>query len=458
MTNPQLTGEAMNSDDIAQMLMNLTPTTKAVITGLSKQLVEVITEINKSGCSREAIVPPPAYIFEALRLCPLETARVVVCGQDPYPNPGEAHGLAFSCKKGIPASLGKIYENLQIHCSPISDSLDGEVQVIEPSTGDLTHWAQQDVLLLNIALTTETGKSGAHMFWSKFTNELIKQLPNRIFILLGAKAQSLAPYIPKSCKILTAGHPSPLNPSNRTDNPLNFKYATVFADANMYLRQIGQREIRWLSCDEETVDPQITPVLTPVLTPIPPPAVTSTQSFTYYMYTDGGAIGNGKDTCQASWGYALCLNDKSDLKILNKDSGRVTPVNGIAQSNNRAELTAFQRGIMWFADSGLDATGGQLIIMSDSKYSLNCVGSWYQGWKQDPKKMARMKNIDLISDIYNRANALKSKVIYKHVAAHQDEPPRQSQTWLSWNMNDLVDDMCNVALGRQSHRRSKNDS
>ena len=132
------------------------------------------------------VFPEEKNVFNALKLTPFESVKVVILGQDPYHGFGQAHGLSFSVQKGIPLppSLKNIYKELQ-------EDIGGEL----PTEGDLTHWAKQGVLLLNTVLTVEEGNANSHkgMGWERLTNRLIESLNELkqpvIFILWGKPAQ-----------------------------------------------------------------------------------------------------------------------------------------------------------------------------------------------------------------------------------------------------------------------------
>src|SRR4051812_49882268 len=132
------------------------------------------------------VLPPAPAIFSALRLTPLETVRVVILGQDPYPTPGDAHGLAFSYvgRRRLPPSLKTILAEM-------ADDLGYPA----PTSGDLSHWARQGVLLLNTALTVEAGAAGTHLRlgWSVLADEAVAacsaQRPAGAFLFLGGAAR-----------------------------------------------------------------------------------------------------------------------------------------------------------------------------------------------------------------------------------------------------------------------------
>lgn len=185
------------------------------------------------------VYPPREQVFAALELTPPEQVRVVILGQDPYHEPGQAHGLAFSVPEGVrvPPSLVNIYKERQNDLG------------IPPSTdGDLTRWARQGVLLLNTVLTVERGRANSHrdLGWQGFTDHLVEQLallPQPMaFLLWGAQAQrkaTVAAASPYPRLILQAPHPSPLSAYR------GFFGSRPFSQINAFLREYGEKEILW---------------------------------------------------------------------------------------------------------------------------------------------------------------------------------------------------------------------
>jgi uracil-DNA glycosylase len=126
-------------------------------------------ELNKilSTIEGTSFTPPITNIFEFAKLTPLDKIKVVIVGQDPYPRAGDAHGLAFSCLTGIPASLKNIYKCL------LANKLITDI----PTDGNLEYWAKQGVLLINMSLTTLVGKPNSHMqLWINYTKNLLSTL------------------------------------------------------------------------------------------------------------------------------------------------------------------------------------------------------------------------------------------------------------------------------------------
>ena len=185
------------------------------------------------------VYPPREALFAAFRMTPPEAVRVVILGQDPYHEPGQANGLAFSVADGVrlPPSLRNIYQELEsdLGISPAKD-------------GDLSAWARQGVLLLNTVLTVESGKANSHKSfgWQRFTDAVLTAcagLPQPVaFVLWGGQAQKKAPLLEGSAAprlILQSAHPSPLS-SYR-----GFFGSRPFSQINAFLRENGEAEIDW---------------------------------------------------------------------------------------------------------------------------------------------------------------------------------------------------------------------
>ena len=186
---------------------------------------------------QKVIYPPEHEVYKALKLTSPEQVKVIILGQDPYINPGEAHGLAFSVGQGIkvPPSLRNIYKELN-----------ADLEINIPKIGCLESWANQGVLLLNAVLTVEAGKSNSHAKkgWEKFTDSIIKYLGQKekpiVFILWGKNAQSKEQFINNPAHlILKAPHPSPLSAST------GFFGCKHFSQTNKFLSENGLDIIDW---------------------------------------------------------------------------------------------------------------------------------------------------------------------------------------------------------------------
>lgn len=186
--------------------------------------------------STKTIYPEMANIFNALNAVKYEDVKVVIIGQDPYHEPNQAHGLAFSVQDGveIPPSLVNIYKEIE-------DDLGIKCQ----NTGNLIRWAKQGVLLLNTCLTVRRAQANSHRGkgWEIFTNEVIKLLSKRqepmVFILWGSNAQAFAPEIASHHLILKAPHPSPLSAYR------GFFGCKHFSKTNDFLISHNQTPIDW---------------------------------------------------------------------------------------------------------------------------------------------------------------------------------------------------------------------
>jgi uracil-DNA glycosylase len=183
------------------------------------------------------IYPPGKLIFNALDSTPFDRVKVVILGQDPYHGPGQAHGLCFSVREGVevPPSLRNIYREM-------ADDLGCE----RPASGNLQHWAEQGVLLLNAVLTVERGRAGAHQGkgWERFTDRVVSELNEHredlVFMLWGSYAMKKGSVIDRSRHlVLTAPHPSPLSAHR------GFFGCRHFSKANAWLTQHGEQPIRW---------------------------------------------------------------------------------------------------------------------------------------------------------------------------------------------------------------------
>ncbi|MBO0867934.1 MAG: uracil-DNA glycosylase [Micromonosporaceae bacterium] len=182
------------------------------------------------------VYPPLADLFAAFRLCQPEAARVLILGQDPYHKEGQAHGLSFSVRQGVPVppSLRNVFKELH-----------DDLGVPVPAQGDLTGWAEQGVLLLNAVLTVRAGKPGSHanQGWEEFTDAVIRALDAKqsrvVFVLWGGYARKKVGLVTAPQHVvLEAGHPSPMNPRG-------FLGSRPFGAINKALADAGLAEVRW---------------------------------------------------------------------------------------------------------------------------------------------------------------------------------------------------------------------
>lgn len=188
--------------------------------------------------ARNNFTPPFHQLFRALELTPLKKVKVLILGQDPYPTKGHAHGLAFSTEDFVqpfPRSLRNIFVELQRSIADYS----------VPLTGNLSHWAEQGVLLLNTSLSTEIGEANAHkgIGWESFTRAIIESLGEKkkdlVGLFWGQPAQKYATSWEGQHCVLKSSHPSPLSVRK------GFAGCDHFNRANQHLISIGKNPIIW---------------------------------------------------------------------------------------------------------------------------------------------------------------------------------------------------------------------
>ena len=197
-----------------------------------------LVEFVRSEYRQYTCYPPGKQIFSAFSHTPFKDVKVVIIGQDPYHGPGQAHGLCFSVPEKIPhpPSLVNIFKE-------ISEDLGKEV----PQSGNLEHWANQGVLLLNATLTVRSHQAGSHQNkgWEEFTDAVIQKISEEregvVFLLWGGYAKKKGAKIDRNKHyVLTSGHPSPLS-ANRG---LWFGNKH-FSKTNRFLKEMGKKEIDW---------------------------------------------------------------------------------------------------------------------------------------------------------------------------------------------------------------------
>lgn len=204
----------------------------------SKPYFSALTQFVHEEYSQYQCFPPGKLIFNAFNLCPFDKVKVVIIGQDPYHDVGQAHGLSFSVNDGVPfpPSLQNIFKEIE-----------SDLGTPVPASGNLTRWAEQGVLLLNATLTVRAHQAGSHQRrgWEEFTDAAIRALSreraNLVFILWGGYARSKVSLIDTSKHlVLQSVHPSPLS-ANRGGWFGNHH----FSRANTYLSEHGVAPIVW---------------------------------------------------------------------------------------------------------------------------------------------------------------------------------------------------------------------
>ena len=200
--------------------------------------VELATFLADERASHQ-VFPPAAEVFRALELTPPDKVRVVILGQDPYHDDGQAHGLAFSVRMGVkpPPSLVNMFKELET-----------DLAIPRPRTGCLEPWARQGMLLLNAVLTVRAHAAGSHQKqgWETFTDAIIRAVAERrepaIFVLWGAHAQKKAKLIAAGSHrhvIIQSAHPSPLSARN------GFFGSRPFSRIDAALAEMGHPAIDW---------------------------------------------------------------------------------------------------------------------------------------------------------------------------------------------------------------------
>ena len=221
------------------MDVNIEPSWKKVLEGeFSKEYFQELTAFVKKEYQEATVYPPPKFIFHAFELTPFDQVKVVILGQDPYHEPGQANGLCFAVNKGIrlPPSLQNIYKEIEDDTGKKPVSL----------TGDLENWAKQGVLLLNATLTVRAHQAGSHqnVGWEQFTDAVIRvlseQKENLVFILWGAYAKKKGAVINRSQHlVIESAHPSPFSAYN------GFFGSKPFTHCDLYLLEHGETPIIW---------------------------------------------------------------------------------------------------------------------------------------------------------------------------------------------------------------------
>lgn len=220
------------------MEVNIAPSWRKVLEDeIDKSYFKNLMSFVAQEYQTKTIYPPAANIFSAFDYTSFEKVKVVIVGQDPYHGPHQANGLSFSVNQGVPfpPSLQNIFKELK-----------EDIGVAIPSSGDLSAWAKQGVLLLNATLTVQDGKAGSHQKkgWEQFTDALIQQLAekreNLVFILWGSYAQKKGANINRDKHfVIESAHPSPLSVYR------GFWGSKPFSKTNQFLTSQKIDPIQW---------------------------------------------------------------------------------------------------------------------------------------------------------------------------------------------------------------------
>ena len=377
-------------------------------------LVDILDKIKNTR-----FTPPANNIFEFAKLTKLSDIKVVIIGQDPYPRAGDAHGLAFSCLTGVPASLKNIYKCL--HKSKLIDEI--------PVDGNLEYWAAQGVLLINRSLTTLIGRPNAHSeLWEEYTKNLVSVLSNRkplIFMLWGNNARELSDYIAEKSIVYEWAHPSPLAQSKQP-----FVNCPHFLDANKLLIKLGSEPINWTTSEPKN---EIELAF-------------GGDSKTQVVFTDGSCFPNNSSP-EARGGYAasFALGTMKDTIIYgNLDT------KAVYATNQRAEGVAMLK-VFEHLINNIDEFE-TCIVVSDSEFWIKMFEQYMPSWART-NKFDEKKNPDLTKamwDIYKKLTVEHDKTIqFRHMKSHGKDrwqnKPVGSYEYFCFVNNQYVDELAGFA-------------
>lgn len=210
---------------------------KVLSSEFDKPYFEKLIQFVRTEYQSNTTYPPGSLIFNAFDRCHFDALKVVIVGQDPYHGPGQANGLCFSVADGVkhPPSLVNIFKERE-----------ADLGIAYPQSGDLGHWADQGVLLLNATLTVRAREAGSHQGkgWEEFTDAVIREISGRkegvVFILWGAYAQKKGEVIDTSKHhVIKSAHPSPFSVHR------GFFGSQPFSKTNEYLDSKGLDSIQW---------------------------------------------------------------------------------------------------------------------------------------------------------------------------------------------------------------------
>lgn len=378
------------------------------------ELTEILQELEG-----KKFTPPVSNIFEFAKYTEVDKIKVVIVGQDPYPKAGDAHGLAFSCLTGVPASLKNIYKCLLKH------KLINEI----PESGNLEYWAQQGVLLINTALTVQIGKPNSHSsLWESYTTTLIEELSKlkpMIFMLWGNNARKLVPNLSDKSIIYEWTHPSPLAQSKQS-----FSDCPHFLEANKALIKLGYEPIDW------NTDPQPSEV----------ESAFNAGPKTQVVFTDGSCYPN-KVCPDAKAGYAaaFALGTMKDVVLYGNVQNRPHYA-----SNQRGEGYAVLR-VLEYLSKHTDEFE-ECIIVADSEFWINMFEKYMPKWAQSDQ-FDEKKNPDLTKKLwalYVELTEEKGKSIqFRHIRSHDKDDwssfPEDSYEYFCYVNNTYVDELASYA-------------
>ena len=376
--------------------------------------------------------PTPKYIFEFARLTSVNKLRIIILGQDPYPNPNHAHGLAFSSLDNkIPSSLHNIYDCL----------INNKLIKYFPKSADLSAWALRGVLLLNCALTTEIGVSNKHTeLWSEYINILIQNISKKyimenkklIFMLWGRFAQSKN-YLISDHHILTWRHPSPM--AQNCDEEYRFINCDNFKKANKLLGY----KFDW-----------------------------NPRKKIIEIYTDGSAYPN-KNVPNAKNGYACiftsgCLDNLAIYGANKKCVSSKDWPDKLYATAPRAEGTAILKALEK-CNSISTTKWDEIHIITDSHFWYDMITCYMPDWEKNNIDFNTKKNPDISIKLWKVIKKIKENGILnmRHINSHGKaglkSAEENTQEWYDYSNNKCVDELANMArktLDYGEYREDKN--
>ncbi len=367
------------------------------------ELIDIISAIDLS-----IVTPPPENWFEWARMTSLDSIRVIIIGQDPYPTKGDAHGLSFSALNSFPRSLQNIFKCLEHH---------GFIKNYRETKTDLSSWAKQGVLLFNTALTTEIKNPGAHVnLWEDYSTRILRRvlrhhIGSNLFILCWGKvAQDLIKGLTKKhsdkYNVLNWCHPSPLNQDK-------FIPCDHFVRVNEYYSANGLPPIDWHSIES-----------------------TPTQ----IIFTDGSCQPVKKEHGKYYGGYSVVFTEGTmHSKVL---------IGAIDQATNiRAECQAIIEALK-VMDKIKEPQ--HIIIYTDSEFWIKMIYKYMPAWVANGVAFDSKANPDLTQELFALWNACRHKIKLEHVYSHNKTKLRESKNLLDqkkYKGNELADKY--AAEGRQ---------
>jgi uracil-DNA glycosylase len=392
----------------------------------------------------EKITPPPHLVFEFARLTPLSSVKIVILGQDPYPTPGDAHGLAFSTlATKTPGSLKNIFAALKT----------SKLIQNTPPNNDLSYLAVQGVLFLNTALTTIEGKIGSHInIWAEFTANLIYKLsstitPPPIFILWGKKAQEFDDYINPPSHVLKYHHPSPATAKPFKDCPNFLEAEKIISSAQLtpIIWDSAEFEANWaitISFEEAKSTLKSSTLSNPILDKFGIKDEED-QSSTIIAFVDGSCAPN-KSCPESRGGYAvnIALGPIPDMNIYGSlDNSKYY------STNQRAEGYAIL-SLLHYLSYENSIQFKSIIVVSDSEFWIKTIKYYTKKWKN----IDEHKNPDIVWGICRllyRMKLLRKKVDFIHMQSHDNkgwgQMPQGTYERYCFEVNNFVDSLAKYA-------------